>query len=146
MPKVWSSLIIIAVVNFQIIVFVFQIGMFSFKFCYISRIILIVPVKKFVPHVNSVHNLTFMTITLKQYEGGVSGEIDGIGGVAIVTTAVLDSSVSIIKPIWQRSGFIVFVIIIFIVPLDVSRAKTWVVQYITLGKSLFKVTCIIMTY
>ncbi len=57
--------------------------------------------------------------------------MNGVSGETIVTAAVVDMGVSVIRALWYRTAFRVFVFIVFVVPLDESNAETCVAEYMT---------------
>ena len=83
--------------KFDIIVGGLQIKV-PFEFRCMRSAVFIVPIKEFFSHVSSIDTLALMSTRLKQYEGRVSGETNGISG--IITATVADFGVCIIRAVW----------------------------------------------
>ena len=85
-----------------------------------------IPVKILASHIHSLDNLTEMVSTgLQQDEGGVGGERNGIGCMSIRAAAVVDFGIATVhRPIRKRTAVLVIVVVIFVIPIDISRGET----------------------
>ena len=85
-----------------------------------------IPMKILASHIHSFDKLTEMVSTgLQQDEGGVGGERNEIGCISIRAAAVVDFGIANVqRPIWERTAVLVNVVVIFVIPIDISRGET----------------------
>ena len=123
--------------DFKIITVLLQKGVFAFSLTSMGYVIFIVPAEEFFLYSSITDKLTLMGI-LEQNEGLVSGKINGVSSVSVITTAEKDSCVPVITALWQRTDHLVPVTPIFVIPLNASFFETLWAQYRTLIKYNWK--------
>ena len=85
--------------DFKIITVLLQKGVFAFSLTNTGWVIFIVPAEEFFLYFSISDMLTLICI-LEQNEGLVSGKINGVSSVSVITTAEKDSCVPVITALW----------------------------------------------